>query len=137
MGDTDWLEVAREEDVREPEMEGDAETEEDRHSEDVGLLVRLVLRERLIVTEVQPVAVPDDVRHRLDEAVELVLGSSVLLSVPEVQPVEVPDAVRHWLGEVVELALGGRLTEPVEDTEGQGEGVMLLPPPPPLVGVIL
>jgi hypothetical protein len=67
VGDTDWLEVALEEDDREPEMEDEGETEEDRHSVDVELLVRLVLRERLSVTEAQPVAVDDADRHKVGE----------------------------------------------------------------------
>ena len=104
-GDAEKLGVTLGEGERVPEIDGEAVIEEDRHSEDVGLVVRLVLRERLSVTEVQPVALEDAVRHKLEEAVELVLGRG--------------------------------LTEPVEDTEGQGEAVVLLPLPPPLVGEIL
>jgi hypothetical protein len=104
-GDAEKLGVTLGEGEKVPEIDGEAVIEEDRHSEDVGLVVRLVLRERLSVTEVQPVALEDAVRHKLEEAVELVLGRG--------------------------------LTEPVEDTEGQGEAVVLLPLPPPLVGEIL
>ena len=110
-GDPDRLGVTLGEEDRVPVIEGEALTEEDRHSEDVGLLVRLVLRERLRVTEVQPVAVPDAVRHRLEEAVELALGGRVT------EPVEDTEG----LGEAVVLLppppplVGETLT--VSDTE--------------------
>ena len=44
-GDAEKLGVTLGEGERVPEIDGEAVTEEDRHSEDVGLVVRLVLRE--------------------------------------------------------------------------------------------
>ena len=83
------------EDVRVPEMEGEAETEEDRHSVDVGLLVRVVLRERLSVTEAQLVAVLDAERHKVGEAVRLgvVVPVRDTVAVTGVEPDVVPDEV--------------------------------------------
>ena len=115
MGDTDWLEVALEEGDSVPLMEEEGETEEDRHSVDVGLVVRLVLRERLSVTEVQPVAVDDEDRHKVGEVDRLgvVVPVRDTVGLTDGHPDTVTDrlCVRVTAGDA--LALGHELMDTV------------------------
>ncbi len=76
-----------------PLMEDEGETEEDRHSVDVGLVVLLVLRERLSVTEVQPVTVDVEDRHKVGEVDRLgvVVPVRDIVAVTEKEPDMVSD----------------------------------------------
>ena len=115
MGDTDWLEVVLEEGDSVPVTEDEGEAEEDRHSVDVGLVVLLVLRERLSVTEVQEVAVDDAERHKVGEVDRLgvVVPVRDTVGLTDGHPDAVTDrlCVRVTAGDA--LALGHELMDTV------------------------
>ena len=98
-----------------PLMEDEGETEEDRHSVDVGLVVRLVLRERLSVTEAQGVAVDDEDRHKVGEVDRLgvVVPVRDTVGLTDGHPDTVTDrlCVRVTAGDA--LALGHELMDAV------------------------